>query len=177
MSWYTDCVNCGKQVLIESNDDICYWCGKPARVKVIEAVEVSAEIGQLDENSEKLKEVDMKRGGSNQAKHRFIEENKAEIIADLVSLGKKAMLGKWGISASGWVNLKKRWAADIETAGKAAPATVVVRKKSSIERNGPTSKPLDYKQLYCQLFEEYKGYRQAIQDVFGQGIEVNSKKE
>lgn len=28
--WYVDCDSCGKQVLIESQKDRCYWCHKPA---------------------------------------------------------------------------------------------------------------------------------------------------
>lgn len=32
-TFWTDCVNCGKQVLIENNTSICYWCHKNASKK------------------------------------------------------------------------------------------------------------------------------------------------
>jgi len=43
------------------------------------------------------------------SKHGFYEENKEAILADLASLGKRAMLQKWGIPISSWTYLSRRW--------------------------------------------------------------------
>lgn len=168
-----DCVNCGKQVECDTSEDNCYWCGNPVRIKVNSGQKAgNSRVLGIQVSQKTTEEAEMRKGGNLQAKHRFIEEHKAEIIADFISLGAKEMLVRWEVSASGWATIKRRWAAEIEEARGKAPETVV------IEKTSPASQPLDYKQLYYQLLENYKGYRQAVLDICGQKpIEDNSKKE
>ena len=162
MSWYVDCVNCGKQVSIEPSDDVCYWCHNPALIKVSEK--------KLEEN---IKEAKMGTGGNRQAKHRFVEEHKSEIIADYLSLGKEKILEKWEISGSGWIAMQKRWKSDIETASKDVATKVDKKLTKKLTREKPVR---DYQKKYRELLSRHEGYRQAILDTHGQ-VEVKPNKE
>jgi hypothetical protein len=53
-------------------------------------------------------------GGSNAAKHKFVEDHRSEIVHDLVELGEKAMLKKWNLSPTGWDHIAKRWQIEIK---------------------------------------------------------------
>lgn len=178
-----DCVNCGKQVEVDSKDDICYWCQKPAQIKVNEK--------QIKECIKEVIKV-VKKGGKMWAKHVEIETQKAEIIADFVALGANEMLRKWQISASGWNTIKKRWSKDIEAAVRDAP-----RRKSYKDEGFPLpqelksgsltgkvnkgkpelSEAIDWQQEYEELQQHFEGYRQAVLDIFGQSsVDIRQSK-
>ena len=48
------------------------------------------------------------------ARHKYIEEHKAEIIDSFLAGGYDEVKRVWAISSAGWYTTKKRWAADIE---------------------------------------------------------------
>jgi len=114
---------------------------------------------ELVKSAPSIKEVkSMSNKGDAHARHKYIEEHKAEIIADFVKLGTKAMLGQWGISAGGWTNIQKRWAVDIEAVHKGSPEA----------KKAPTDVPFDYERVYHELQARFEGYRQAVLDILGQ---------
>ena len=176
-----DCVNCGKQAECDTYDDTCYWCGKPVRKKVKDIAEIApTSLPPIAEATEKMasgekssKEVAMRKGGNLQAKHRLIEEHKAEIIADFVSLGKKVMLKKWDISGSGWNTIKKRWKGDIEAAGGSIARQPRAPKQLKVAVQSP-KEPVE--SAFRELAARFDGYRQAVLDIFG-NVESDSKKE
>ncbi len=94
-------------------------------------------------------------GGSNHAKHQYIEAHKEEIIADFLVLGRKKMLEKWTLSSGGWNTIQKKWAADIEAAKKDGPAA----KEPNV--------PVDWQAKYFKLQDHFNGYRQAVLDICG----------
>ena len=182
-----DCVNCGKQAECDTYDDTCYWCGKPVRKKVKDIAEIApTSLPPIAEATEKMasgekssKEVAMRKGGNFYAKHRLIEEHKAEIIADFVSLGKKVMLKKWDISGSSWSTIKKRWKGDIEAAGGSIAKQLRVPSIGDKRRKGYKAEgwtePVNGRE-YAELAARFDGYRQAVLDIFG-NVESDSKKE
>jgi len=116
-----------------------------------------------------------KKGGNMHQKHRDIESHKAEIIADFIKLGSVAMLEKWGISASGWCTIKKKWAADIVAAGGSIVPAVPVP-KPKVNKDSPELS-IDWQQEYIELASYTRGYRQAVLDVFGQkSIDITGPK-
>lgn len=59
--------------------------------------------------------AEKKKQGSKWERHQYLEEHKAEIIADYKVLGRKGLIEKWGLSETGWDSLiRKRWAPDVK---------------------------------------------------------------
>ena len=136
---------------------------------------------------EGIKEPDMSKGLDVHAKHLFIEEHRADIIADYLTIGTTELLEKWKLSVSGWRPIKKRWATDIETAKQKFPVIAEAVKKIRVPAVGDKrrkgykaegwSDPVKGRE-YAELKARYDGYRQAVLDIFGQqNVEVNPEKE
>ncbi len=98
MSWYVNCANCGKEVLIDGPRDRCYFCGKNASKKEVIMAEKEVEervVPPKPKNRRKLKE--------------YWEKNKEAMVADYLSMRVSSFLKKWGISSLTWQKLKKKW--------------------------------------------------------------------
>ena len=154
-----DCVNCGKQVLVRSKNDTCYWCGKPASKKEVEVMQHKNLI----------------------QKHERLEQNREEITKDFYCLGVKATAEKWGFGLSTWYGprgLRVRWSIDISRISKGKggrrKGTVVGKKVGGTEaiHEGTAESPdkVDWEQKYKDLGRCFDGYRQAVLDMCGQKV-------
>jgi len=98
-----------------------------------------------------------------QAKGRYNEEHREEILTDRVAMGHQKAMEKHGIRPAVWSNLKKKWRTqgfdvpdlkrqkDKKVTALTAKSTTVVPKEDGV---------VDWKQ-------RYDGYRQAVTDIFG----------
>jgi hypothetical protein len=116
------CVNCGKQVFVSDDpDDICYWCKKPAKKKVRkeDPVNEKAQVDVNDLSPEALAQLGEKmppkpdisalpHGKKISAMHDYYKTNEQAIKADGENLGEDVAQKKWGISDSGWTNMRAR---------------------------------------------------------------------
>lgn len=175
MSVWIDCINCGKQVIWEAGDDKCIWCGKSARVKdpgvvLLAPVKITKEVAVEVQGEERNI---MSNKGHAHERHRFIEEHKAEIIADYWAMTSGEFKTKWDLSSSGWSTIRKRWAADVELA---KPAEFPKKRKgNSVSNSRPKVGKTTPQPNYEMLQAEYDGYRKAILDVFGVKVPSSSK--
>jgi hypothetical protein len=70
---------------------------------------------------------------SNMAKHKYYENHKEEIIADLRSIGRPATISKWNIPRATMTQMEKRWLTPQETQD--------ITLRSRAERKKPVSRP------------------------------------
>jgi hypothetical protein len=64
-------------------------------------------------------------------KHEYFEAHKAEIIADIISLGASKGLDKWGMSKGAWTTARRQWREDLVKAGY-DPYAKLRRKKGKV---------------------------------------------
>lgn len=95
----TDCVNCGKQVILsgEGPGERCYWCEKPALKKEVKTVTLPA-----NNTKPELPPVPSETTTKPSAKERALSyrKHKREMIEDLIALGNQAFLEKWKVHGS-----------------------------------------------------------------------------
>jgi hypothetical protein len=77
-------------------------------------------------------------------KHEYFDAHRAEIIADIMSLGISKGLGKWGMSKGAWTTARRLWREDLVRAGY-DPYAKLRRKKGAVvlpkgEGNAPTTR-------------------------------------
>lgn len=119
MTVYIDCVNCGRQVIIETNDlnETCYFCGKPARRKISEEVkEVSTQTPTPQPPVPPKPELTGIKQKDRRLMHQYYLDNLGAIRRDLAELGQKKTMERWGITSGstiskirhGWKGRKPR---------------------------------------------------------------------
>lgn len=101
MSWYVNCANCGKEVLIDGPEDRCLFCGKNASKKEVIMAEKEAGV-------EERVAVPPKPRKRNKL-WEYYEQNKEAMIADHRSMTVISFFGRWHVTASTWGKLKKQW--------------------------------------------------------------------
>jgi hypothetical protein len=96
----------------------------------------------------------------------YYEKHRAEIIADYQSIGEKVMLKRWNISQATWlVKLKDgRWKGLAVRWG--IVKSPVEPKKAKAKPEKPDKEP-DEICKDCELAVLFRGYRMAVQDIFG----------
>ncbi|MFH1485218.1 MAG: hypothetical protein ABIH46_04030 [Chloroflexota bacterium] len=106
-----------------------------------------------------------KRGGNISEKAQFHKEHKEEIIADAASLGLEAMRAKWGIPATTWNGLRRRWGLGT---GKPRKPRKLGQKPAKDQEvvHGSDSGNHQYASLRDRV-QFLEGYRQAVREIFG----------
>lgn len=152
-NWYVNCANCGRQVNIESRDDKCYFCGLPARKRVLaapsEAINKKEDIMAKENGTIEAVPLRSKRRKTHEL---YFEQNKEAMLADYRSMRLLDFYKRWSVCSTTWHKLKQRW--DI---------------KSKWESTGlePSKPPRDELQglteheHYLVLF----GYRMAVREL------------
>ena len=122
-TFWAYCVNCGKQVLIEDNTSICYWCHKNASKKEgktmersttgeAPAVAVPSTAEGADATamvSESVPAAVPRRPKKRAALRGYLNQNKDDIIADYHAMRVNDFLIRWHITSNSWIKLKKEW--------------------------------------------------------------------
>lgn len=140
-----ECVNCGKQVLIDGPEDICYWCHKNASKE--EVIMVMAERAVPPRPNRR-------------ANHpAYYEENKEAILADFTALKLLDFLKKWKISTFTWQKLKRKWEIKSKQTGRpnTRPGNLNATAKHS---TGDVDVSLTEHERYLILL----GYQQAVRE-------------
>lgn len=95
MSWPVDCVNCGRQVLIDGPEDKCYFCGKNASKKEVIMAEETVLVPP--------KPLRRKKWVA------YWEDNKEAIIRDYYSMTVREFYLRWHIATTTWKKLRDKW--------------------------------------------------------------------
>lgn len=98
---YVDCVNCGKEVLIDGPEDRCLFCGKNASKKEIVMAEKEAE--------EKVVAPIPAKPRNRKKACAYYLKNKEAMIADYQSMRVSAFFQRWHISSVTWAKLRELW--------------------------------------------------------------------
>lgn len=91
-SFYRNCANCGRQVLVEKPGDRCYWCGKNASKKEVTMAEAKKEVTMTEVRNASKEEVIVAGASFGQMarldKSRYIKRHLPEITEDIRNLPK-----------------------------------------------------------------------------------------
>ena len=87
----------------------------------------------------------------------YYEQHKDEIMADYISLGLNALLGKWHMAALTWGKLRKEWGIEGKRRGP----------KKRLASEGAS--PLTEHERYLVLL----GYQQAMREILGHHVKSN----
>ena len=128
MSIYADCGLCGRQLIVDSYQERCYWCGndpytkKPAAAaneQGGERVTTGVPISQLPQETidrlglndaqaeDKFGPVPPKPKKNRQI-YRWLEDNADRIVAEVKEVGTKTVRERWQMSNNTWTRFKKR---------------------------------------------------------------------
>ncbi|MFA5429893.1 MAG: hypothetical protein WC329_01885 [Candidatus Omnitrophota bacterium] len=181
--WFIDCPHCGKQNIMESDEDPakaqCIFCRQLLR----KGAPMVAKIAISELNRETVEKVlpavvkkpdttGMKFGERNRVMHEFYEAHKEEILLWYQIKGASEMMKAWGIAYGLWgtakvMGLRNRWLPDKFP----MPDGKKPRKKE--ERVIPKTKtPCDGDKEVCKncsVFLQYQAYQQGVRDVCGGG--------
>ena len=169
MSWFVNCANCGKQVLIDGPEDKCYWCHKGARKKEdimkkgVTHCEVCGEEIDNDGRHQCIKSAKLPpeevadaevppRPQKKKKLYEYFEQNKEAILADYRSMTLKGLYSKWRLTATTWTNLKRKW--EVQGKGKGTSS------RPEKEKDATVDDALSEHEQYLILL----GYQQATRE-------------
>jgi hypothetical protein len=120
------------------------------------------------------------------AAFRYYEEHRSEILADYGKLGLKAMLKRWNISQASWLaktksgrwyGLAVRWGIEESPVkpkrmGRPWPARGKPKSAAGGGVPGTPVKEMSKPEICrdCELAVQFRGYRQAVEDIFGKAV-------
>ena len=99
MSWYVNCANCGKEVLIDGPEDTCLFCSKNASKK---------EVVMAEKEEKAVAPIPSKPRNRRKAWAYYLK-NKEAMIADYNSMRVSSFFQRWHISSVTWGKLRELW--------------------------------------------------------------------
>ncbi len=196
MSEFKDCVNCGKQNIIDADykpQDKCFSCGKPVGIKVAKEEQVMTNQINVDELPRGIKEEVLKKAAQDLPEIQpkpdtkstillkaYYEDNKTAILNYFDVVGELQMLKKWKISYATWYVLRHRWRPEQFPPPKSNPPPKKKDKASAYgkpsRKDAPKTVPLALIQdidqadevcAHCPVVQAFKGYRLAVKEILG----------
>lgn len=107
MSWYVDCANCGKEVLIDGPEDRCYFCGKNAS-KIEGAEPLQEEVVMAEKQEKAVAPIPLKPRNRRKVWAYYLK-NKEAMIVDHNSMRVSSFFQRWHISSVTWGKLRELW--------------------------------------------------------------------
>lgn len=194
MSLFKDCVNCGKQNILDADykpQEKCFSCGNPIGIKIKEEEQMISKKIHVDELPPNIKTGVLKKAAEDlpeippkpDTKSRVIlgayyEYNKRSILLYLDVVGEAQMLKKWNISYTTWYRIRHKWRPEqfpprksktYRKKEKKAPAAGKPAKKDS-SKTVPVAIIEDVDQAdevcaRCPVYQAFKGYRLAVNEI------------
>lgn len=162
MSFYVDCVSCGKQTLVDGEPgERCLFCGEPVSSPV---QRILSEIINKKEVSMQEKPVKSKPE-KRKRRREYFEQNKEAMLADYYLLPIGEFLKKWALSSTTWVNLKRKW--NVVSKNTRLTGTPILR-----DVKLPSPHDLTEHERYLVLL----GYQMAVREFLKEGKIKASRK-
>lgn len=152
-SGYVDCVNCGRQNLVDgSPGEICLFCGQPVGKKVLVR---TSEIINKKEVEVMVTEEERARykAMSPPAQGRWLKSHLEEIVVDIRAMPRKEVLKKWPFGQTTLLKFIKLHAPEL------------IGKRAKKKEKPETKKTKDQVLTEHEELLMLRGYQQAVQEI------------
>ena len=162
--WLEDCVNCGRQTMVERTGDKCQFCGKNHSKKEVTMTEAATT------TTEERRPVPPKPKKVSKLQD-YWEHNKTDILADYQSMKIVDFYARWHMSTQTWIALKALWSVKNKRGNYTPrpPAVEEPRKAPAAPGGAALEAAMVLKNNEHEEYLTLKGYQMAVREFLAAG--------